>query len=60
MNRNYVKKLIRLALDEDFGMHGDITTDSIFSKNDDIVSSAEIIVKSAGVISGMDLSLIHI
>ncbi|MDD3626681.1 MAG: carboxylating nicotinate-nucleotide diphosphorylase [bacterium] len=57
MNRNYIKKMIRQALDEDFGMLGDITTDSVFSKSDDIVSSAEIIVKSSGVIAGTDVAM---
>lgn len=53
MNKLYVKKIVSLALLEDLGS-GDITTNALVPK--DHRSSANIIVKSDGIICGLDFA----
>ncbi len=48
------RELIKYALAEDVG-HGDVTTDSIFGKNNAHVSSADVKARRAGIVSGIDL-----
>lgn len=55
MNSRIIKQFINQALIEDLGVQGDITTDSIFSKADNAVVEAEFLMKSPGVLSGLDI-----
>ncbi|MCK4667202.1 carboxylating nicotinate-nucleotide diphosphorylase [Candidatus Dependentiae bacterium] len=55
MNKRIIKQLITQALIEDLGIQGDITTDSIFSKTDNAVVEAEFLMKSPGILSGLDI-----
>lgn len=48
------KELIKYALAEDIG-HGDVTTGAIFGKDPSHVSSADVVMRRAGVLSGIGL-----
>lgn len=57
MNRILFQKIIREALEEDLGM-GDLTTSSVFSKNDR--SYGEFVAKADGVLAGLGaLNLVY-
>ncbi len=49
-----VQRAVALALDEDLGLAGDITTDPIIAA--DARGEAEIVAREAGVIAGLDLA----
>lgn len=50
----YVKDFIKKSLDEDLGIVGDITTDSIFSESD--TSEAEFNFRNEGIVCGIDFA----
>mgnify|MGYP001306093870 CR=1 FL=1 len=49
LNQNYIKKIVRLALDEDLKPFGDITSKLIKNKK----NKAKIIAKQNGIIAGL-------
>ncbi len=53
-NLEYIDEYIKLALREDVGLHGDITTNSIISEN--AVSHGNVIYKADGVLAGINLA----
>ena len=52
INQNYIKSVVKKALDEDLKPHGDITTNLISCK--DKKAKAQIIAKQNGIIAGLD------
>lgn len=53
-NLEYVDEYIKLALREDIGLQGDITTNSTISQN--AVSKGQVIYKADGVLAGIELA----
>ena len=53
-NLEYIDEYIKLALREDVGLHGDITTNSIIAEN--AVSHGNVIYKADGILAGINLA----
>ncbi|HOJ62904.1 MAG TPA: carboxylating nicotinate-nucleotide diphosphorylase [Spirochaetota bacterium] len=54
MDKKYYLNLIKIALKEDLGNTGDITTDAIF-KNNDKIETFKLIAKENGILCGKDV-----
>ena len=50
IKKNFINKIVKLALNEDLRPYGDITSKLIYNKK----SKAKIIAKQNGVIAGLD------
>lgn len=54
MDKKYYKNIIKIALKEDLGKNGDITTDSIF-KNNDKIETFKLLAKDNGILCGKEI-----